>query len=103
MRDEFPRACPPPDESKTPDAALAMPATSASDAAEELVWIAGRAGLDAAACEELRNAMADWSRRFARRNAEGESRPQTEEAGLLALTVDRLRRFLRTGDRTVDR
>jgi hypothetical protein len=92
VRDEFPRACPESDESET---LTAPPAKPLSEAAEELLWIAERAGLDVAAREALRTEMADWSRRFARRALDGESQPETEEAGLVALTVDHLRRFLR--------
>ncbi len=92
MRDEFPRACPAPDDSQDPAPA---PGRSLCAAAEELLWIAEQAGLDAPARAELRTAMVDWSRRFARRTVVDDPPPETEEAGLVALTVDRLRRLLR--------
>ncbi|MEO8432853.1 MAG: hypothetical protein ABI592_15195 [Acidobacteriota bacterium] len=93
MREEFPRACPaPPDDASEATESSARPL---SPEAEELIWIAERAGLDGGALDELRRAMTDWSRRFSIRSLEGHPRPDTEEAGLVALTVERVRRFLR--------
>lgn len=66
-----------------------------SAAGEELMGVAERAGLDAAGREELRAAMFHWSHRFFLRMGASESAAEAEAAGLVALTVDYLRRYLK--------
>ena len=67
-----------------------------SPAAEELLVVAERAGLDAMAREELRTAMFHWSQRFLLRMGASESAAEAEAAGLVALTIDYLRRYLKS-------
>ncbi len=62
---------------------------------EEILALAGRAGLDAHSAQHLRRLMFDWSQRFRRRlstSAEG-----IPDEALMALTVSYLRR-LRKGE-----
>lgn len=67
-----------------------------SAAGEELMGVAERAGLDASGREELRTAMFHWSQRFFLRMGASESAAEAEAAGLVALTVDYLRRYLKS-------
>ena len=67
-----------------------------SAAGEELMSVAERAGLDADGREELRTAMFHWSQRFLLRMGASESAAEAEAAGLVALTVDYLRRYLKS-------
>jgi hypothetical protein len=67
-----------------------------SAAGEELMGVAERAGLDAPGREELRTAMFHWSQRFLLRMGASEAAAEAEAAGLVALTVDYLRRYLKS-------
>jgi hypothetical protein len=67
-----------------------------SPAGEELLVVADRAGLDPVAREELRTAMFHWSQRFLLRMGASESAAEAEAAGLVALTIDYLRRYLKS-------
>ncbi len=62
---------------------------------EELLTLAGRAGLDAESADHLRRLMSDWSERFRRRISTAED--GVPDAALVALTVSYLRR-LRKGE-----
>ncbi len=64
-------------------------------AGEELIALAGRAGLDPVSTDHLRRLMSDWSERFHRRlSKEQRGAP---DAALVALMVSYLRR-LRKGE-----
>jgi hypothetical protein len=65
-----------------------------SAAGEELLLVAERAGLDGPGREDLRRAMFHWSQRFFVRMGASDEAAEAEAAGLVALTVDYLRRYL---------
>ena len=71
-------------------AAKPLPATG-----ETLIFLAGRAGLDAHSSDHLRRLMFDWSERFRRRLST--SQRGVPDGALVALTVSYLRR-LRKGE-----
>ena len=73
-----------------------VPRMPLSSAGEELLAVAERAGLDAAARDELRSAMFHWSQRFLVRMGASASAAEAEAAGLVALTIDYLRRYLKS-------
>ncbi len=64
-------------------------------AGEELLELAGRAGLDPHSAHDLRCLMSEWSERFRRRLSTVQ--PGVPEAALVSLTVSYLRR-LRKGE-----
>jgi len=59
-----------------------------SSVGEELLELADRAGLAPHHCDELRQTMAVWCRRYRLRSPGG-----SEDAALVALTVSYLRKF----------
>ena len=67
-----------------------------SAAGEELLVVAERAGLDAVGLEDLRAAMFHWSQRFLLRMGASASAAEAEAAGLVALTIDYLRRYIKS-------
>lgn len=62
-------------------------------AGEELLQLASRAGLDRLSHDELRQAMAQWSKRYRARLAWTTGTGAAEDAALVALTVHYLRTF----------
>jgi hypothetical protein len=64
-----------------------------SPAGEELLQLAHRAGMDRLSHEELRRAMAVWSKRYRARLAWATGSGTAEDAALVALTVHYLRTF----------
>jgi hypothetical protein len=67
-----------------------------SPTGEELLVVAQHAGLDAMGCDELRRAMFHWSQRFFVRMGASDAAAEAEAAGLVALTIDYLRRYLKS-------
>jgi len=77
------------------------PAKPLPPAGEELLALAGRAGLDPVSSDHLRRLMSDWSERFRRRLSTRQR--GVPDAALVALTVSYLRRLRRGEQRRASR